>query len=94
MVFIVKGTNRTVIEINDTGNKMFEKIILFVSAEYGNVSNRRLKSESEKILSQYYENQAIPARSIRTLYKRKRRVGFCLCGLGIAALVIALFIIF
>lgn len=91
---MVKGTNRTVIEINDTGNKMFEKIILFVSAEYGNVSNRRLKCETEKILMQYSENQIIPTRSIRAFYKRKRRIAFCVGAVALAALITALVIFF
>ncbi len=47
---MVKGVNKTVIEINDTGNSMFEKIILFVSPEFSNINTARLKSEAQQAI--------------------------------------------
>ena len=31
---MVKGVNKTVIEINETGSKYFERVVFFVSPEY------------------------------------------------------------
>ena len=35
---MVKGVNKTVIEVNNTGSKIFEKIVFYVSPQYGNLN--------------------------------------------------------
>lgn len=47
---MVKGVNKSVIEISDTGSKFFNKAILFVSPEYSSVSSKKLKSEAKKTI--------------------------------------------
>ena len=90
---MVKGINRTVIEINDTGNNMFEKIIFFVTPEYGNISSRQLKVEAQKVIDKYYPDMS-ECNRIRNIYRRKRlirmvcaAVGLLVC-LGVAALLV------
>ena len=90
---MVKGTNRTVIEINDTGNKMFEKVILFVSAEYGNISTKRLRKESELLLDNFCEKPIMQPKTIRQLYKKKRVVAYCISGLLALSLIVGLIIV-
>lgn len=46
---MVKGVNRTVIEVNDTGSKVFEKIVFYVSAQYGNLDAKALNKAAEEI---------------------------------------------
>lgn len=46
---MVKGVNRTVIEVNDTGSKVFEKIVFYVSPQYGNLSARALSRAANEI---------------------------------------------
>lgn len=80
---MVKGTNRTVIEINDTGSNMFEKVIFFVTPEYGKMSGSKLKAEAQKLIDKYYPDLADSAK-IRDIYKRRKFIKtFCLC-LGVA----------
>lgn len=89
---MVKGTNRTVIEINDTGNKMFEKVILFVSAEYGNISSKKLKEESLRMISNYQITPEI--KTIRQYYKRRRLIISLLLGVLLLAIISAIILIF
>ena len=35
---MVKGVSKRIIEVNNTGNKFFEKIVIYVTPEYGNLS--------------------------------------------------------
>ena len=39
---MVKGVNKTVIEINNTGSKVFDRIVFYVSPQYGNLSTKNL----------------------------------------------------
>lgn len=50
---MVKGVNKNIIEINDTGNEIFEKVILYIKPQYNNISNKLLNSETEKILNSF-----------------------------------------
>ncbi len=40
---MVKGVNKTVIEVNNTGSRYFEKIVFYVTPQYGNLSAKQLK---------------------------------------------------
>ena len=50
---MVKGVNKKVIEINDTGNEVFEKVVLYINPQYSVLSNKELKREAEEILKNY-----------------------------------------
>lgn len=45
---MVRGVNKTVIEILSTDSGYFERAILFVNPEHSHMSQKRLKSEAEK----------------------------------------------
>ncbi len=45
---MVKGVNKSVIEINCTDNGYFERAILFVNPEYSYLSSKRIAAEAEK----------------------------------------------
>lgn len=51
--YLVKGVNKTVIEINNTGNDIFEKIILYVKPQYSMLNTRKLNKEAKVILKNY-----------------------------------------
>lgn len=44
---MIKGVNRQVLEVTNTDNPYFEKIIFFVKPEYGNEDRAKLKKEAE-----------------------------------------------
>ncbi len=90
---MVRGINRTVIEINDTGSNFFEKVIFFVTPEYGNIGTRQLKAEADRIINEYYPDLKNTA-NIRNIYRKRKLIRFLCIGaavvimLGIAAFVI------
>ncbi len=48
---MVKGVNKNIIEINNTGSEIFERIIFFISPEYGNLTADSLQKATEEINS-------------------------------------------
>lgn len=88
---MVKGVNKTVIEINDTGSNIFEKVILFVTPKYSNLSSKRLKIEAKRVVNGYSISK-VP--TMRQRYRR-RRILFCAASAlllaGIAAMLILIF---
>ncbi|MDE5604580.1 MAG: hypothetical protein K2I73_03230 [Eubacterium sp.] len=48
---MIKGVNRQVLEITNTENPYFERIIFFVKPEYGNEDRAKLKKEAENYAS-------------------------------------------
>ncbi len=48
---MVKGVNKTIIEINNTGSKYFDRVLLFVNPSYASVPKSRLESKAAEIIS-------------------------------------------
>ncbi len=90
---MVKGTSRTVIEINDTGNKMIERIVLFVKPEYGNLNAARLKKEADIITDSLIEER-LDNTLIRERYiaKKRRKVLCVVFGVAVLAVITAIVI--
>lgn len=82
---MVKGVNKTVIEVNNTGNKYFEKIVFYVTPQYGNLNAKQLKKAASNFSFNYEEHRA--RKSLRKAHKRKRLAIF---STVIGACVIAL----
>ena len=87
---MVKGVNKRVIEVNDTGSKFFEKIVFYVTPEYSELTPAQLKSATE-FLSLKLEGSPKKT-SLRRRHLRKKRVAFW-SGLGIVLIGVALFLI-
>ena len=81
---MVKGVNKTVIEVNDTGSRLFEKIVFYVTPEYGNLNAKQLRKAASAFSFDFEDVRK--KRSLRKIVKRKRfmKVLGC-CLLGIAA---------
>lgn len=47
---MLRGTNRSIIEINETENRYFERALLFVKPEYMNLSPERLNREAHRMI--------------------------------------------
>lgn len=84
---MVKGVNKSVIEISETGNKFFNKIILFVSPEYSGKSDKQLAGEAGAIINQL---QGTSRESLRKAIirerKRRRRI---IVGVAVGLLAVA-----
>lgn len=72
---MVKGVNKSVIEISETGNKFFNKVILFVSPEYAEKSDRQLAGEASALIKQLQGSSRESLRkAIIRERKRRRRI--------------------
>lgn len=88
---MVKGVNKSVIEINDTGNKFFNKVILFVSPEYTGKSEKILVGEADKIVKnlQGSSRESLRKAIIREKKRKKRIIIGCSIGfLSVVGLVL------
>lgn len=79
---MVKGVNKTVIEVNDTGSKLFEKIVFYVTPQYGSLSAKQLKKAAREFTFNYDE-AAAKRNSVRNRLIRKRRIAIGLLSGGI-----------
>ncbi len=67
---LVKGVNKKVIEINDTGNEVFEKVVLYIKPKYSLLENKELKKEAGEVLKNYsidefvYEREVVGSRRL------------------------------
>ncbi len=91
MELLVKGVNKKIIEINDTGNDVFEKIVLYIKPKYSLLENKELKREAKEILKnysieefQYEKEDATSGRLFRVIFG----------SIFVAAVVTALILIF
>ncbi len=50
---MIKGVNRSVIEVNETNNKYFEKVIFYVNPSFNGMPFTKLKTEAENIVVKY-----------------------------------------
>lgn len=95
---MVKGVNRTVIEVHNTGSKYFEKIVFYVTPEYGNLSPKQLERASAQISPIF--SQSLQQKSVGSLRKRCRKkqkrhlvlaAAICMAALGTVAVLFAIF---
>lgn len=85
---MVKGVNKTVIEVNDTGSKMFEKIVFYVTPQYGTLSAKQLRRAAREFSFSFCETPPVRTPSLRKRVKNKKRTKAVIAG-GTAAAVIA-----
>ena len=48
---MIKGVNKQVVEINETGNEFFEKAIFFVRPEYSAAGEGKLRDRAQRVLN-------------------------------------------
>lgn len=73
---MLRGTNRSIIEINETEHKYFERILIFVKPEFGALPAERLSKEAARLVGNLGAEPMgltarVPAR--RRMQKRKKR---------------------
>ena len=80
---MVKGVNKTVIEVNNTGSRLFEKIVFYVTPEYCNLSAKQLRKAASSFSFNF--DSPHPKTSLRKRYKLRKRRVLCVSGVLIAA---------
>lgn len=88
---MVKGVSKTVIVVNDTGSKLFEKIVFYVTPEYGNLNAKQLKRAASSF-SFNYDGFSPYKKPLRKRYKRKRLLTF-LSMVGILFVAVVLLVV-
>ncbi len=95
---MVKGVNKTIIEVNQTGSRYFERVLLFVSPAYGQADSGRLAAEADRLLRQLDRTHLRrPPLRLLAARRRKRRRLLLLGGallLAVAALCGLAFLLF
>ncbi len=90
---MVKGVSKTIIEVNNTGSKFFEKIVFYVTPEYGSLNAKHLKRAAADFAFNY--NDSLNRRPLRKRYKRKKITNICLICFGLLfAITLGLILIF
>ena len=85
---MVKGVSKTIIEVNNTGSKFFEKIVFYVTPEYGTLNAKHLMTAAAEFAFNY-NNTAIKG-NLRKRYKNKKILKYSLLALGLLIVVSAL----
>lgn len=85
---MVKGVNKTIIEVNETGNEYFEKIILYVSPKYSSANSFKIKKAVGEELKRINGNTVKKGNSLRKMIKMKNRRRIIVCTCGLAALIV------
>ncbi len=70
---MVKGVNKTVIEVNDTGSRMFEKIVFYISPAYGKLSAKQLRRAVDDFTFRITPDTKCAKTSLRKRMIRRRR---------------------
>ena len=68
---LIKGTNRQVVEINDTGNEMFERILVIIRPEYHHVSGDVVRKEAGRVV-----RGLMPTGGGKVFKRRRRRKNY------------------
>lgn len=90
---MVKGVSKTIIEVNNTGSKLFEKIVFYVTPEYGTLSAKQLKRAAAEF-SFNYDSSFTNKTALRKRHKAKRKkklilgIGTVLVAIGIVLCII------
>lgn len=69
---MVKGVSKTVIVVNNTGSKLFEKIVFYVTPEYGTLSAKQLKKAASSFSFNY--DDSAPKAALRRRIRQKKRI--------------------
>ncbi len=83
---MVKGVNKTVIEVNNTGSKYFEKIVFYVTPQYGNLSAKQLRRAASNFSFNF--DASVGRKTLREIRKKRESkiilwsVAFILTFLG------------
>lgn len=91
---MVKGVNKTVIEVNNTGSKIFDRIVFYVTAQYGNLSAKELMKATENFTFQFDKRSGRGYKKLRRRMIKKRVIKALLIALISAAAVTAAVLFF
>ena len=84
---MVKGVNKNVIEVNNTGSEMFEKIVFYVSPKFSCLGAKSLEKATDEIeKTLIMTSSSGNALRLRVKNKQKRKRIIIICGFSVAAI--------
>lgn len=86
---MVKGVNKTVIEVNNTGSKVFDRIVFYVSPTCSNLSAKNLNRAIRNFTFQLDERAGRGYKTLRQQRITRRRI-FLGSIIGAAAMALAI----
>lgn len=87
---MVKGVSKTIIEVNNTGSKYFEKIVFYVTPQYGNLNAKQLK-KAASTFSFNFDN-SMPQKPLRKIKARRKITFFSLTAVALIGAVISVLV--
>ena len=90
---MVKGVNKTVIEVNNTGSKVFDKVVFYVSPSCSNLSAKNLRRAMQNFSFQFDEGSSREYKTLRQRMIRRRRIFIGAIALSVVAIATALILI-
>ena len=77
---MIKGVNKAIIEINETGNKYFEKAIFYVRCDHCDESSKKLEKKAKEYIANIEKPPVFDYFDLAQDRKRKRRLFLILGG--------------
>lgn len=80
---MLKGVNKVIIEVNDTGEKYFEKAVFYIRPEYANKKANELETKAKEYIESIQKPEKIGAfcfEDFEEKIKKRRRLFFILSG--------------
>ena len=79
---MVKGVNKQIIEINDTGNKYFDKVLLFISPGKKDLPDELIQAKAKEYVLDFSKSlhESVPLRERIRKKQAKKRV-FIISGI-------------
>lgn len=90
-MFLVKGVNKTVIEVNNTGSKVFDRIVFYVSPACSNLSAKNLNRAIKSFTFQLDDRAGKGYKTLRQKRLTRRRICIAIAvGLSLISAAITL----
>ncbi|MCM1114935.1 MAG: hypothetical protein NC397_05505 [Clostridium sp.] len=88
---MIKGVNKQILEVTNTENPYFEKIIFFVKPEYQSADRKKLKKEAEALATITQKPPKIKVSKKQLLRVIINSVLFTLAGFALSFIINAVF---
>lgn len=83
---MLKGVNKRIIEVCETGNVYFERVLLFVRPEYSGTSESRLEKQANKYV-ELIKNSDFPSqpcdKAARLTKRQQKIIAAAVCGVAL-----------
>lgn len=80
---MVKGVNKTVIEVNNTGSKIFDRIVFYVNPSCSNLSAKNLNRAIKSFTFDLDNRAGKGYSSLRKRMLLRRRLTICLASVAV-----------